>query len=397
MAGIYEAELNRTPQAQAYPPGFYKKLRDAIANLIANSSANDVPAICRRYGIGDGNRDEAMGGKFRYVNNRLLGLPNEQVLEIAKTISQEEGDEDLLAVLASIEPKATPPNADPIPGFGAPTRPYYAERTGKQPTGGKIDLKTLKALYRSEYNRWERDGYFQEQFGLYCVDADFIPGKLGRDISTRMLYHLNKGDLWPIAEQLDGYSEDDLFSVIEFLFDHLSKPLDGQHHSFSDCGMHWHTFDQALGQAEYRASVNAILSRYAKGYELSPSGEVMELGPRGTANLLQTELPIADHNVSGRVDAAIKKYRQRRSTMDDRRDAVRDLGDVLEYLRPQIKQVLNRKDEAALFDIANNFSIRHHKPDQKSDYDPAIWLSWMFYFYLATIHAVVRMIDKGKG
>ncbi|MDG2528193.1 hypothetical protein [Caulobacter endophyticus] len=389
--------MNSRSQSLAFPPGFLKKLRDAIGQLIAVSSANDVPAICRRYGIGDGTREEAMGGKFRYVNNRLLGLPNEQVLAIARTISQEEGDAELLALLASIEPKVAPPKSDPVPGFGAPTRPYYAERTGKQPAGGKIDLKTLKALYRSEYDRWERDGYFQEHFGMYCVDADFLPGKLGCDIGTRMLYHLNKSDLWPIAEQLDIYSEDDLFSVIEFLFDHISKPLDGQHHSYNDCGMHWQTFDRALGQAEYRVSVNAILGRYANGYELSPTGEVMELGPPGTANLLQTEVPIADHNVSGRVDAAIKKYRQRRSTMDDRRDAVRDLADVLEWLRPQVKQVLDRKDEAALFDIANNFSIRHHKPEQKSDYDPAIWLSWMFYFYLATIHAVVRMIEKGKA
>ena len=33
---------------------------------------------------------------------------------------------------------------------------------------------------------------------------------------------------------------------------------------------------------------------------------------------------------------------------------------------------------------------------QQTGYDPAIWLSWMFYFYLSTIHAVVRMIEKAK-
>lgn len=329
---------------------------------------------------------------------RLLELTNDRVLEIARNVASEEGDQELIALLASVEPKAPqPPPAPPLPGFGAPSRPYYSERMGKNPSGGKIDLKTLKALYRSEYDRWDLDGYLQEHFGMFCVDEDFIAGKLGRDISSKILFLLNKDDLWPIRDQLDGYSEDDLFSIIEFMFDHVSKPTAGQNHTYGHCGMHWTEFDAETGQAEYRASVNTLLARYANGYELSPTGEVMELGPPGTANLLQTEVPIADRNVSGRVEAAIKKFRQRRSTMDDRRDAVRDLADVLEWLRPQIKTLLVKDDENALFNIANNFGIRHHKQGQMTNYDPAIWLSWMFYFYLSTIHAVVRMIEKGKA
>lgn len=390
--------MSPTQDMQTIPPGFFKKLRDAIAEVIAKSSANDVPAICRRYDIGDGDSNEAMGGKARYVNNRLLSLPNNRVLDIARAVAEDEGDPRLLELLASIESKsvAPMPASQSAPGFGAPARAYYAERTGKNPSGGKIDLKTLKALYRSEYERWDSDGYLQEHFGLFCVDADFIPGKLGRDIGARMLFLLNEDGLWPIRQQLESYSEDDLFSVIEFVFDHISKPISGQNHPYNDCGMHWETFDGGAGKAEYRASVNALLARYGNGYELSPTGEVMELGPPGTANLLETEVPIADHNVSGRVGAAIKKFRQRRSTMDDRRDAVRDLADVLEYLRPQLEKVLNKKDESALFNIANNFGIRHHNDKQQTGYDPAIWLSWMFYFYLSTIHAVVRMIERGS-
>jgi hypothetical protein len=82
--------------------------------------------------------------------------------------------------------------------------------------------------------------------------------------------------------------------------------------------------------------------------------------------------------------------------MDERRDAVRDLADVLEFLRPQAKAVLASKDEADLFNLANNFGIRHHNAGQKTDYDPAIWLSWAFYYYLATIHAVTRLIEKAN-
>lgn len=69
------------------------------------------------------------------------------------------------------------------------------------------------------------------------------------------------------------------------------------------------------------------------------------------------------------------------------------------YLMPLItgaKRVLNRDDERDLFNLANNFGIRHHKPGQKTDYDQAIWHSWMFHHYLATIHACVRVIEKAK-
>ena len=81
-------------------------------------------------------------------------------------------------------------------------------------------------------------------------------------------------------------------------------------------------------------------------------------------------------------------------SIDDRRQAVRDLADVLEYLRPKMKHAITDKDEGDLFNIANNFGIRHHNVKQKTGYDAAIWLSWMFYFYLATIHVVVRKLKS---
>ena len=75
---------------------------------------------------------------------------------------------------------------------------------------------------------------------------------------------------------------------------------------------------------------------------------------------------------------------------------MRDLADVLEYLRPTAKSVLKHEDEADLFSLANNFGIRHHNQRQKTSYDEAIWLSWMFYYYLSTIHACQRLINKKR-
>jgi len=80
----------------------------------------------------------------------------------------------------------------------------------------------------------------------------------------------------------------------------------------------------------------------------------------------------------------------------ERKSAVRELADVFEWLKKtaRLEMALKKHDESVLFDIANNFHIRHHNPRQKNDYDQAIWHSWMFHFYLATYHAVIRLLLK---
>ncbi|MGV3578746.1 hypothetical protein [Brevundimonas sp.] len=377
-----------------YPPGFIKKLRDRVAEVIAASSANDVPAICVRHGLEGGDRSEAMGGKIRYVNQRLLTLPNYRVIEVAESVAMDDGDVELLRLLDVPKTQPVPAQA-PTPPSGR--RTYYSERNGRTPNGGRLDRSTFIALFRSEFTRLEEAGFFAEHFGFSCVDADRIDGLLGSDINARMLFSIGKPFLWPIDNQCANYDQDDLFSVIEFLFDHVSKPLTGTFHQYNDCGMHWNTFDRDLGQAEFRSTVNVLLDRYEDGWELNTSGEILERAPEGTESLLTAELPYDRGNVQSRVQSAIKKFRQRQATPDDRRDAVRDLGDALEFLRPEAKLVMTKKDDGALFEIANNFGIRHNREGQQTDYDQTIWLSWMFYFYLATIHAVVRLINKSKA
>ncbi|MDO5653429.1 MAG: hypothetical protein Q4G39_04925 [Brachymonas sp.] len=274
------------------------------------------------------------------------------------------------------------------------SRHYYSIRTGKHPHGTSMPLTVLASLLYTVYEQLSEAGYFQEYFGYSCVDAGNVSGKLGGDIEAALLFHLRRKSLWPFPEKFKDLSEDKLFDLVEFLHDHISKPIDGYHHAFAQCGWHYHTFDAKTGQADYRERVNLLLESYKDGFEISEQGEVRELPQPGTAPLLAANLPSSDVNVSSRVESAIVKFRRYQSTASDRRDAIRDLADVLEYLRPQLKDVLAKQDEADLFNIANNFAIRHHNTQQKSDYDTSIWLSWMFYFYLATIHAAMRMLQK---
>jgi hypothetical protein len=60
-------------------------------------------------------------------------------------------------------------------------------------------------------------------------------------------------------------------------------------------------------------------------------------------------------------------------------------------LSPQLAAALD--DEGDSFNISNNFHIRRNDDRQLRDYD-VIWLTRIFYFYLATIYAVLHTIER---
>jgi len=276
-------------------------------------------------------------------------------------------------------------------------KPYYSVRTGINPLSERFNLVTVLELFKTLYIYFEDEGYFQESLGYECVDNGFIPGSLGHDLSGALLLELRKHDLAPVRSKIEKYTEDDLFDMIEFLHEHCSKPIKRHYHSFSNCGWHCETFEREPGRQEFRTKVNKILALYGPGYELSVDGELLVLTETGFQGLFEAPIPDIDpENISARVEAARVKFRRCRSSMDERRDAIRDLADVLEFLRQDLKGVLTRSDEKDIFNLANNFGIRHHNANQKTHYDKPIWYSWMFYYYLATIHASIRLLEKNK-
>ena len=280
----------------------------------------------------------------------------------------------------------------------APRRRYYSARTGTIAAHPGFDLDEFKRFFVAAYSTLEEAGLFQEWFGYDCVDAGFVPGKAGADLHHFIYRKIRQTGTWPFQTNIFVCDRDEIFDVIELLYDHSSKGVKGSHHDFNDCGWHYTTFDPAAGQLKFREAMNEILADYGPGFELSAVGEILSLADEGLAPLLSAQLPSGDiAHVNARVEAAVLKFRRRSSTGPERRDAVRDLADVLEFLRDEAKKVLKSDDERDLFNLANNFGIRHHNKGQKTDYDLGIWLSWTFYYYLATIHACVRLIEKANN
>lgn len=272
-------------------------------------------------------------------------------------------------------------------------REYYSVRTGKTNQGQQVNFEVLKNIFLITYNKIRNEEYFIEYLGQDS-DQGYIVGKLG-DVKDILYVNLRKENLYPIEEHINEYSEEDFFDMVEFLYDHCSKVTYGYFMDVDTGNFSHRIFDNFEGKKYFRKLLNPILGKYKDGFEISEDGEILILADKGLSTLLNAEIPTNDkENITKRMNASILKFRGYKSTLDDRKDAIRELADVLEYLRPQIKVYLDKKDDNDIFNIANNFGIRHHNKEQQSGYDKTIWYSWIFYYYLATIHAVLRMKEK---
>jgi hypothetical protein len=246
----------------------------------------------------------------------------------------------------------------------------------------------------------------QEAFGYDCVDAGEVDGKLGSNPGDHFMRTIRRKGVWPywmpreisfgvVIAPWEEWDEDVLFDVVEVLHDLASEGTDGSYHSYNDCGMHYVEFDKATGQEVFRQEMNTVLRMHEPPYEMNDEGMVIEAGPAEFHSLVTAAVPPGvEPDVLSKLDSATTRFRTRGASLDDRRVAVRDLADVLEALRDDIKESMLSKDERELFHIANGFAIRHQNRQQRRDYDRLTWLRWAFYVYLATIHAVLRVRER---
>jgi hypothetical protein len=280
-----------------------------------------------------------------------------------------------------------------------PSRTYWSERQGRGPQSVPLVLPKFKRLCFSVLGELDAKFYFQQAFGYYCVDEGDVPGTVGGDADAWFLRTLGRESVWPYTKRGDEYDADTLFDVLEVLYDLVSYPVQGRYHDYSACGWHYSTFDRAAGQQEYRALLNPILRRYEQPLVMDGTGQIIQAVPDEFRQLLAAAPPPTadDDLVTSRIAEAVRMFRGRNATTSDRRQAVRELADVLEPIRGDVKENMLNKDESAIYALANGFAIRHNNREQARHYDDTIWLQWAFYVYLATIHAVLRVAARQQG
>lgn len=273
----------------------------------------------------------------------------------------------------------------------APARPYWSERiSGLEPK--TLDFHDVAASFVELIGCLDRRGYFERVFGADCVDNP----RPGTDPALELKRRLGRDDLWPLQRNVASWNRDTLFDLIEVFHDIAARPTDGTYHSFAGCGWDYSRYSSKAGQALYRWEVNRILDRSDIGYRLAEAGEDigrMVIVAGDARDDLVGQMLARGGPSQGRVDHAIAQFRSRGATRDEKRAAVRSLADVLESRRQLLKAHLLKKDEAALFQVANEFDIRHHRADQRADYDEA-YLDWLFWWYLATVGLLDRLLAR---
>lgn len=279
------------------------------------------------------------------------------------------------------------------------TRQLYSDRAGRPRS---LKQQDFVGLLWSGIQGARAKGLFAEAFqGHHTDDGEHVAARI-HDEDGYFLRALKASAVRVTADGVSGgapagllLQEDVLFDLIELLYEeHVSEPTRREHTAY-DTTIFYGPFDQAAGRRILREKLNPLLQFHDPPLELLESGLIVERPPDDFHELVAEPIEAdMEPEVREPVEAAIDQFLRRGATLQDRRSAVKQLADALERLRSEIKQELLSKDESALFQIANGFAIRHNDRGQQGDYDKDVWLEWIFYIYLATARAMLRVRQR---
>jgi hypothetical protein len=101
----YKGGHARANQAmnKTIPSAMLKDLRHQLASAISDAKAYDVPSLCRRLNLADGNEQEAFSSKYKYAQKRLAELAGAEVLATARAFLTEDEHFELSELVSKIE------------------------------------------------------------------------------------------------------------------------------------------------------------------------------------------------------------------------------------------------------------------------------------------------------
>lgn len=277
----------------------------------------------------------------------------------------------------------------------APLRPYWSQRSGAAPEA--LSTEATMDRFANLVDSLASDGLWAQRFGVNCPDGGDDPiDPPDIQIEDRLGRHIGTGTTWPLKRSRRTWTTDDFYDLMEVLHDLASMPASWSGHSYGGCIGHPGNFSPATGQALYRARVNDLLDRSEISLRLAESGvdpgRLVVVAGGGLDDAVEEAIVVASPEHADEVQHAIALFRSRARDTESMRSAIVTLVGVMERHRALLKNRIAGKDEAALFEIANKFDLRHRKPDQHGDYDPA-FLEWIFHWYLATVALLGRLTE----
>jgi len=259
---------------------------------------------------------------------------------------------------------------------------FYAARNGHINLDEiKIPFHKFREFFVDTYMYFEEKGYFKLAFSGYHS----TPRLMSPSPEAFMFTHVGVNNIFPISYE---YKQNKVttFTLIEVLHKYIRKI-----EAFD-------FYEEKEAQKEFREMINKYLICLDEGYVLSEKGYIINIPEDGLGKLFTQDLPKnTDDPTTQRVETAIKMFFKYDSNETEKMKAINLLVDVLEPYRKNLKQVTTEKHDKLIFEIVNQYGIRHNRITEKTDYDKPIWYEWMFHYYLATVHATLRLgLNKAK-
>lgn len=269
-------------------------------------------------------------------------------------------------------------------------RPYWG---AARPTRA-VDVFSsdeLREAWISLVDRMVGNGYLALVAPTGCVDVDTAPEHPDSVLEREIRARIGVAGLYPFREP-EVWSDDTFYGLVEVFHDLVARPRARRYHDWDKCGWHYSDFAIKPGRVLYRSMVNELFARSDAGLELAVRGEDAGRLVRSTSDP-RTDLVSRQVNSPNDQDAkrhAIALYRSRGGTVEDKRSACIVLSGLLEQERDLVKEELLSKDEGALFQIMNQFAVRHRSANQRAQYD-AVYLDWVFWWFLATVDLIEQL------
>ena len=226
------------------------------------------------------------------------------------------------------------------------------------------------------------DRYFG-QLEMDNLHLGYISDKLRRELS--IAFGAKSANMIPTWNNIRSMSRNSLFDLIEFLSEYVSESR--------YAGQYGHMLSSSTltkrGRNTWSNSVNEYLALLDPPFHLTPSLEIeASSSSKGLRQLVNNHAsPSSD--TQEKVDHACRLFLKHDATVHDKRSALVDLIGALEPLRSEMKARIGKRESDKLFDIANNYGIRHQGQIQE-ELDEN-YMQWYFYSTLSTIDLMAKL------
>ncbi|MBS6043466.1 MAG: hypothetical protein KIA08_12325, partial [Clostridium baratii] len=214
---------------------------------------------------------------------------------------------------------------------------FYAERNNLiNSTTIMLTLSKLREYFLDVYRYFYDKGYFKVAFdGVYIEERwnernQVMSPLLAPSPEVFFLKHLKSECVYPIFEHCECYTEVQLFTVIEILYDKIG------YYDYNKG-----EFVAEEPRQEFLEHINSILKIYDDGYMLEKAnGFIMKIPNKSVINLLNQDISfIEDNTIIGQLEKAMEMYYKYTATAEDKKSAIVILSGILEPLREELKQI----------------------------------------------------------